>query len=402
MSAKDLAFDAAFERLLDVLDLMDGFGLLAVEQPTALVSAVVAQRFRQWGAEATWLEFDGYEAATEGSRMRIVEAPPDEPLLLVAREVVEGPSADGWRALFAWLNLDRNRLVERQQQALLVCGPAWFHRLAWEVAPDLWSIRVDRICLPLPNELEGLPRTLDHWSDWELETASKLPGRGEEALRQLEHDQRDVARRLQHLGALEWAAFAEVRALEYRQTRCPDRVVWTGYARLSQFPGRVGQRAAMRAAALEQRIATTMQRWLPEDWLAEWVGESTAHTLEVQALLQAALPRFKRRDLLYLALWIEGLIAPGRGGPPWAQDAILLEACPIHFPELLNRVGPPGEETRGDGWVLDRRGLTASVTLDGAEQVTRDVWRQRVRRRINLALRWLREDLQDAAKSKPL
>ena len=206
-----------WEPLARALDLAAGvFSLHAVDAPTPLIADELARRFTASGRLTHLDRLTGDQAAAAAWGVPAEAAV----WIITPEERSEGPLTRGWQTAFRRLNRVRNHLQRSFRGALLVVGPAWFHRLVWEEAIDFWSGREGPWCFSPPPELAGLPDRFEPWADY----SGTAPEYGVDAptrpalARLLE----ERAERLTMLGAHREAGLWRVRALIER-ARFSDR-----------------------------------------------------------------------------------------------------------------------------------------------------------------------------------
>lgn len=213
---------AAWEKLRDAVELGQGrFALLAVEAPSPFIAVELARRFADHGLRTHLDRFTGDQA---GAHDWAIPTQADV-WIIAAEEDDEGPLTRGWQRTFRGLNRIRNHLQRSFEGALLVVGGAWFHRLAWEEASDLWSVREGPYRFALPEALLGLPQRLDVWTGFR-ETLPEMRattegGRGP-SFQALALQLEAQAQQLDALGFAPEADLCRVRALAAR-ARFQDR-----------------------------------------------------------------------------------------------------------------------------------------------------------------------------------
>jgi tetratricopeptide (TPR) repeat protein len=260
---------AAWEKLRDAVELGQGrFALLAVEAPTPFIAVELARRFADHGLRTHLDRFTGDQA---GAHDWAIPTPADV-WIIAAEEDDEGPLTRGWQRTFRGLNRIRNHLQRSFEGALLVVGGAWFHRLAWEEASDLWSVREGPYRFALPEALLGLPQRLDVWTGFrKTPPEMRATTDGGPSFQALALQLEAQAQQLDALGFAPEADLCRVRALAAR----------------ARFQDRRPLMDALRAFT-HPRVATRARlEWVI---LAEDCLHADTWKAELNALVQAAGP----------------------------------------------------------------------------------------------------------------
>lgn len=234
--------EVAWSSLAEAVDLVGGrFSLHAVEALSPFIAVELARRFTDAGRPAHLDRFTGDQAAAHPW-----QPPPADVWIITPEERDEGPLTRGWQHTFRGLNRERNHLQRTFPHALVVVGPPWFHRLAWEEASDLWSGRDGPYRFPLPPELAGLPDRFEPWVAYQR-TAPELCGPEPEVttLPALVALLEARAHRLEALGFAREADLWRVRALTERARFSDRRPLMEALLGMTQGDPRLATRARL-------------------------------------------------------------------------------------------------------------------------------------------------------------